>query len=427
MGRSNQYQTVRGTRDILPEEIHYWHRIETTVAEWMRRYQYQEIRTPIIEVADLFYHGVGQETDAIGKEMYVFPDRSGEMLALRPELTAPIARAVHQHSLAAHRSLLRLWYYGPCFRYERPQKGRQRQFHQVGAECIGSSSPDADVEVIALAWDILRELCDTTTLTVSVNSLGTREEQARYRSQLVEYFSQYRNDLSPISQQRLTTNPLRILDSKDPTDRAIICSAPHIIPLLSVQSRAHFDTVLTLLDSLGIPVTIDPHLVRGLDYYTHTVFEFRSNLLGAQDAVGGGGRYDNLVEALGGPPLPGVGFGIGVERLLLAMDIPPVTEQSWQPAVFIAAPENMRVFMHHISSVLRRAGIATAVDLEFRSLKAQLRLAHRMRYAVCLIVSPPPHGDNTAVIKDMRSGEQVALSLEDSDIVSHVQRLLKQQ
>lgn len=420
-------QTVRGMHDILPDEILLWHRVESLVAEWMQRYGYEEIRTPIIETAELFYRGVGQTTDAVGKEMYVFPDKGGELLALRPELTAPVARAIVQHNLSLQRPLLRLWYYGPCFRYERPQKGRQRQFHQVGAECLGVTRPDADVEIITLAWNIITALLAPTNVTLSINTLGTVEEQHHYRRLLIEYLDQYRSDLSPVSQQRLQTNPLRILDSKEERDRRIIATAPHILDCLGPQSRAHYENVLELLSLHGIVPVEDPYLVRGLDYYTHTVFEFRSARLGSQDAIGGGGRYDNLLAQIGGNPLPGVGFGIGVERLLLAMEKHTHTGDVWNAAVFVAASETSHRTMHTVAQWLRAEGIPCVTDLQFRSLKAQLRHAHRMRYALCIIIPATQDAPSMLIVKDMRSGVQQELPMDRTMLCEHVQRLLELQ
>ncbi|GIV56325.1 MAG: histidine--tRNA ligase [Candidatus Kapaibacterium sp.] len=425
MPTNERIQTVRGTKDILPSEIERWHHIESVIQQWMERYGYSEIRTPIIESAELFYRGVGEATDAVGKEMYVFPDRGGELLALRPELTAPVARAVQQHGLAVHAPLLRLWYYGPCFRYERPQKGRQRQFHQVGAECLGATAPDADVEIISLAWDILTSLADRTSLQLVLNTLGTAEEQQRYRALFVEYLERYRNELSPVSRERLQSNPLRILDSKDSGDRQLLANAPKIDQVLGPASRAHYDIVRMLLADAGIPYAEDPYLVRGLDYYTHTVFEFRSTRLGAQDAVGGGGRYDNLVAQVGGDPMPGVGFGIGIERLLLAMDVPTSSEQPWNLVVFIAAPSSTRLWVQRIAQWVRHTcGIACVTDLQFRSLKAQLRTAHRQRYSLCVILDEPIVSEGRCIVKDMRSGEQSEVPLDQATICEHIRALL---
>ncbi|MCX7930713.1 MAG: histidine--tRNA ligase [Chlorobi bacterium] len=413
-------QSVRGMHDILPDDIPRWHRIEASITECMRLYDYKEIRTPIVEYAELFYHGVGSDTDAVGKEMYVFPDRSGELLALRPELTASVARAIVEHALHKHFANLRLWYYGPCFRYERPQKGRQRQFHQIGAECLGYDSQDADVEIIALAWDIVSSLCNGDYVTVVLNTLGTEEEQKRYRERLVEYLERYHYDLSEISQQRLRTNPLRILDSKDDRDRRIIADAPRLLDQLSHESISRYETVKDLLHRLSIPFVEDTTLVRGLDYYTHTVFELRSTLLGAQDAVGGGGRYDNLIARLGGDRLPGVGFGIGVERLLL-IENSLVQQDRWKAIVYIAATIDQREHVHALAMMLRKHRIAVTADLNYRSLKAQLRTADRMGYRIALLLGIP---DGCATVKDMARGEQFVLPQDPQTICVHVEHLL---
>lgn len=413
-------QSVRGMRDILPAETPQWQRVESIVASWMERYGYQEIRTPIVEYAELFYHGVGTETDAVGKEMYIFPDRGGELLALRPELTAPIARAIIQHSLHKQSPILRLWYYGACFRYERPQKGRQRQFHQVGAECIGYSTPDADAEIIALAWDIISSIATPSTIELVINTLGTEDEQHSYRTRLVEYLERYHTDLSEISRQRLRTNPLRVLDSKEEADRRIIATAPTLHQILSPESTAHYEMLKQLLSDLGIPFTEDPFLVRGLDYYTHTVFEFRSSLLGAQDAIGGGGRYDNLVARLGGDRLPGVGFGIGVERLLLAQHMPEHHSQQWRQIVYVAAEPSHQRQIHTLVHTIRSHGIACISDLQFRSLKAQLRQANKLGCRIVLLVGIP---EGQLSVKDMKTGQQYVLSPEIRDIVDQIKAL----
>jgi len=426
MQTNQRIQSVRGTKDILPSEIHQWHHVEFVIRQWMERYGYSEIRTPIIESAELFYRGVGAATDAVGKEMYVFPDRSGDLLALRPELTAPIARAIEQHGLALQTSLLRLWYYGPCFRYERPQKGRQRQFHQVGAECLGVWTPEADVEVISLAWDILTSLVDRSSLELIINTLGSVEEQQRYRQRLVEYLERYQNELSSLSQERLKTNPLRILDSKEDRDRALLVNAPKITDILSPTSCAHYDAVRMLLSDVGIPFSEEPHLVRGLDYYTHTVFEFRSKHLGAQDAVGGGGRYDNLVAELGGSPLPGVGFGIGIERVMLAMG-DAINEQRWKPVAFIAAQPQTREWMLRVAWWLRHTcDVSCVTDLHYRSLKAQLRFANRQQYALCIILDERTVTSDSCIVKDMRDGKQTAVPLNPTALCEHVSMLLKE-
>ncbi|MEL6502460.1 MAG: histidine--tRNA ligase, partial [Cyanobacteria bacterium J06623_1] len=311
-------QALRGTRDILPEEVGYWQFIEATVRETLSRAIYQEIRAPIFEQTALFERGIGEATDVVGKEMYTFASRGDKSITLRPEGTAGVVRAYIQNKLHAQGGVQRLWYTGPMFRYERPQAGRQRQFHQVGLELLGCAAPRADAEVIALATDILRSL-GLKNLELDINSVGNGADRAQYRQALVEYLEPYKDDLDEDSQDRLTRNPLRILDSKDPKTQEIASNAPKITEHLSETSKKHFDTVLQLLTDLGIKYQINHCLVRGLDYYTHTAFEIKSDDLGAQATVCGGGRYDGLVQELGGPDTQAVGWAIGMERLVLLL------------------------------------------------------------------------------------------------------------
>ncbi|NET34712.1 MAG: histidine--tRNA ligase, partial [Cyanothece sp. SIO1E1] len=296
-------QALRGTRDILPEEISCWQQVESTAQTILNRAAYREIRTPIFEQTALFERGIGEATDIVGKEMYTFKDRGDRSITLRPELTAGVVRAFIEHNLYAQGGVQRLWYTGPMFRYERPQAGRQRQFHQLGVEVIGSGSPRADAEVIALAADILQTLGLMQTLKLDLNSVGDREDRQNYRDALVSYFIPYQDQLDPDSQDRLTRNPLRILDSKDERTQAIAQDAPSILDYLSPASQQHFERTQQYLQDLNIPYHINPRLVRGLDYYTHTAFEIQSNDLGAQATVCGGGRYDGLIAQLGGQVL----------------------------------------------------------------------------------------------------------------------------
>ncbi|HEY9736315.1 MAG TPA: histidine--tRNA ligase, partial [Trichocoleus sp.] len=323
-------QSLTGTEDILPKtqyvgqdikvaDISTWHRVEATARDLFARAAYREIRTPIFEQTALFERGIGEATDVVGKEMYTFKDRSDRSLTLRPEGTAGVVRAFIQQNLYAQGGVQRLWYTGPMFRYERPQKGRQRQFHQIGAEVLGSRDPRADVEVLALATDLLRSL-GLRNLTFFLNSVGNPEDRARYREALVNYLTPYKDQLDPDSQDRLSRNPLRILDSKDPKTQEIAKDAPSILDYLGDDSRQHFDTVQQQLTDLGIVFELNPRLVRGLDYYTHTAFEIQSSHLGAQATVCGGGRYDGLVKELGGPDTPAVGWAIGLERLTLLLE-----------------------------------------------------------------------------------------------------------
>ncbi|NEQ27534.1 MAG: histidine--tRNA ligase, partial [Microcoleus sp. SIO2G3] len=299
-------QAIRGTRDILPDEVGYWQRAEATAREIFRRAAYREIRPPVFEQTDLYERGIGEATDVVGKEMYTFKDRGDRSLTLRPEATAGIVRAFIEHGLHAQGNVQRLWYIGPMFRYERPQAGRQRQFHQIDLEILGSADPRADVEVIAIATDLLQTL-GVKSLSLDLNSVGTPIDRTTYSEALINYFTHYKADLDPDSQDRLTRNPLRILDSKDERTQDIVRDAPSILDYLSPDSQARFDRVQQGLTDLGIAFKLNPRLVRGLDYYTHTAFEIQSSDLGAQATVCGGGRYDGLVRELGGVDTPAIG------------------------------------------------------------------------------------------------------------------------
>ncbi|MDQ1267344.1 MAG: histidyl-tRNA synthetase, partial [Bacteroidota bacterium] len=330
-------QSIRGTKDILPGQSAQWQFIEKVFKEISQLYGYGEMRTPIFEKTELFSRGIGEGTDIVNKEMYTFTDRGGESITLRPEMTASIARAILQNSLLQQGSLLRIWYAGPLFRYERPQKGRLRQFHQYDAECIGSPFPESDVELILLANSLINGI-GLNDYKLLINTLGSGEVRQQYRRELVAYLKSREGQLSADSRSRLDTNPLRTLDSKDPADAEIIAEAPRILDFLDSDSAAHFNNVKTMLESAGIQFEIQPRLVRGLDYYSHTVFEFQHNALGAQDSFGGGGRYDGLFSDLGGKPTPAVGFAFGIERMLLILENAAKLPQSLENTdIFIIA------------------------------------------------------------------------------------------
>ena len=323
-----KHQAPRGTRDLLPGEIERWQWVEARAHEVLERYGYSEIRTPTFEDYELFARTSGETSDVVQKEMYRFQDLKSRDLALRPEGTASVARAYLEHSLAAKGRIHRLWYMGRMYRYGRPQKGRFREFRQVGAEIIGTSAPAADVEIIALFVDLFAAW-GLGDLTVAVNSVGTPETRVRYGEALRGWLAPMRDNLGGDSQRRLDQNPMRILDSKDPDDVAILRGEwggktappmPHMLDVLDAESRTHFDAVLEGLGAAGIPYEIDHGLVRGLDYYTRTAFEVHDRSLGAQSALGGGGRYDGLIEMLGGPPTPGIGFSIGLDRVVSVME-----------------------------------------------------------------------------------------------------------
>ena len=307
-------QAIRGMNDILPEDTVYWQKLESLIRDLLGRYGYQEIRFPIVEKTELFKRSIGEVTDIVEKEMYTFADRNGDNLTLRPEGTAPCVRAAIQNGLL-HNQVQRLWYTGPMFRHERPQKGRYRQFHQVGVETFGMASPDLDAELILMTARLWQQL-GLDNVELQLNSLGTRESRAIYRKELVHYFEQHKHLLDEDSLRRLNSNPLRILDTKNPALREVVADAPKLMAHLDDESREHFETLCGLLDDAGIAYRVNPCLVRGLDYYSRTVFEWVTDQLGAQGTICAGGRFDGLVEQLGGKATPSAGFAIGLERLL---------------------------------------------------------------------------------------------------------------
>lgn len=319
MAKISPIQAVRGMNDILPPETALWQQTEALIRDLMAAYGYQEIRTPIVESTALFKRSIGEVTDIVEKEMYTFEDRNGDSLSLRPEGTAGCVRACVEHSLLYHQSQ-RLWYYGTMYRHERPQKGRYRQFYQLGVECLGFQAPEIDAELIMLTARLWRMLGLSQQVTLQLNSIGLLEEREAYKQVLVAYFSAHADQLDEDSQRRLHTNPLRILDSKNPTMQGLIKDAPSFAEHLGEVSRSHFEQVKAILDQAGIAYEVNPRLVRGLDYYNHTVFEWVTSALGSQGTVCAGGRYDKLVEQLGGPAVPAVGFAMGMERILALLE-----------------------------------------------------------------------------------------------------------
>jgi len=317
---SKSLQAIRGMNDILPEQTPAWRYLESTLVSLLDGYGYKEIRLPIVEYTELFARGIGEGTDVVDKEMYTFLDRNEESLTLRPEGTAGCVRAVLEHGLAGGGQVQKLWYAGPMFRYEKPQKGRYRQFHQVGVEAFNLPGPDVDAELIVLTWRLWKQLGLSDAVTLQLNSLGSSEARAAYRDALVAYLQERFDQLDEDSQRRLTTNPLRILDSKNEATQAVLVGAPTLGDYLDEESRLHFEGVKARLDAAGIRYQINHKLVRGLDYYNRTVFEWVTDKLGAQGTVCAGGRYDGLVSMLGGKATPGVGFAMGVERLVLLLE-----------------------------------------------------------------------------------------------------------
>ena len=317
---SKSLQAIRGMNDILPEQTPLWRYFEDSVARLLDGYGYRQMRMPIVEFTELFKRSIGEVTDIVEKEMYTFEDRNGDSLTLRPEGTAACVRAVLEHGLAGGGQTQKLWYIGPMFRHERPQKGRYRQFHQIGVEVFTIDGPDIDAELIVLTWRLWGLLGIRDSVTLELNSLGTSAARAVYREALVEYLSARADQLDEDSRRRLTSNPLRVLDSKNPETQALLADAPKMADYLDEESRIHFEGLKARLDAASVPYVINPKLVRGLDYYSKTVFEWVTDQLGAQGTVCAGGRYDGLVEQMGGKPTPGVGFAMGIERLVLLLE-----------------------------------------------------------------------------------------------------------
>jgi len=402
-------QAIRGMNDILPEQTPVWQFVEDTVRRVLSQYGYQEIRMPVVEQTDLFKRSIGEVTDIVEKEMYTFEDRNGDSLTLRPEGTAGCVRAAEEHGLLFNQTR-RLWYTGPMFRHERPQKGRYRQFHQIGVECFGMAGPDIDAELLILTARLWRELGLGEHTRLEINSIGTSAARREYREALVAYLSDYRDQLDDDSQRRLSSNPLRILDSKNPATQQLLEDAPSLDDYLDQESVEHFRTLRALLDAAGVAYTVNPRLVRGLDYYGKTVFEWITDSLGAQGTVCAGGRYDGLVEQLGGKPTFAVGFALGLERLILlleTLDLVPSSANGnvdvYVTAMGDAAVAPALALGETLRSALPEARIM--VHCGGGSFKSQMKKADRSgaRYAVILGENELANG--TAALKPLRSDE----------------------
>lgn len=401
-------QSVPGMNDILPAEARRWAALESSFRETCTRYGFGEVRTPVCEYLDLFVRGVGETTDVVEKEMYAFQDRGGRMLALRPENTASAVRAYLQ-SVAGTEPVARWFYLGPMFRGERPAKGRYRQFHQLGAEVYGDAGPAVDAEMIDLAYTFAAGL-GIRGAEMRINSLGSGDSRQRYRDALVAYFTPLADRLSEDSQRRLRTNPLRIVDSKDPRDIALRADAPRMQDSLGDEDRAHFDRLQALLTRMGTPFVVDPTIVRGLDYYTRTIFELKdtSGKLGAQDTLGGGGRYDNMIAELGGKPTPAIGFALGCERLLLAAEgVQPAPVPS-AALIVLAGPEETAVQGEALAlaRTLREAGVVVHVDTRFGKADRQFRFAEKCGARVGVIVGAQELAEGRVNVKDLAARSQ---------------------
>jgi histidyl-tRNA synthetase len=401
---SGQVQSVRGMNDVLAEEMPYWQQLEGAARELFAAYGYQEVRVPLVEHTELFKRSIGEFTDIVEKEMYTFTDRGGESLTLRPEITAVLVRAAISNGLL-HNQKHRLWTAGPAFRYERPQKGRYRQFHQIDCEALGYEGPDVDAEMILLSARLWKTL-GVGRVALQVNSLGTPESRRAYRDLLVAYFESRRGELDEDSQRRLAGNPMRILDSKNPAMRPVIDEAPQITDHLDPASREHFDGLRAHLDASGIAYTVNPRLVRGLDYYTRTVFEWTTDALGAQDAVCSGGRYDGLVAQLGGQATPAIGWALGIERVteLLRVSGAPAEGTPADVYVVLAGP---RAETAGLALVERwrdaLPGRRLVTHLGGGSFKSQLKRADRSGAALAVIIGDEEAAAGRAAIKPLRS------------------------
>jgi histidyl-tRNA synthetase len=399
---ASSYQAPRGTFDVLPERSAARARVRRVTAEILGRAGYEPIATPAFEDTELFERGVGKSTDIVRKEMFTFEDKGGRSLTLRPEGTAPICRAYLEHGMHKRPQPVKLSYVGPFFRHERPQAGRYRQFHQIGLEAIGTDSPLADAEAIMLLADVLAEL-GVPGVELRLGSLGSLDVRRAYLEELKAHLRAHEAELSEDVRERIDLNPLRAFDSDHDGTRAVMASAPTIVEGLEGEDAEHFAAVRALLDSAGVGYAIDPTLVRGIDYYTRTIFSFVCDALGAQSEVGGGGRYDGLIEQLGGPPTPAVGWAAGIERILLALE--EEAERPRRDAFVAVADPSQRERAMALAVELRHAGLAAEVDLAGRALKGQLKQADRVGARRVLILE----ADGSTQLRDMESGQQRAI------------------
>lgn len=397
-------QPARGTRDIYGKDLSAFLFVENTARDFAKRYGFGEIQTPVFEATEVFARGVGETSDIVSKEMYTFTDRGGESFTLRPEGTAGVVRAFISEGMEQNQPV-KLFYAGPMFRYERPQKGRYRQLHQVGVEVLGATAPQTDVEVLCLAWDFLSALGLRPFIRLELNTLGDAESRAAYREALVAYFEQFKDRLSEDSRTRLEKNPLRILDSKDEGDKKIVENAPAMIDFLNEDSRVFFDSVKAGLTEMGIPFVVNPRLVRGLDYYRHTVFEFITDSLGAQGTVLGGGRYDGLVEELGGPKTAGIGFGAGIDRLSLLLQETGKQPAEPRPIAVIPVGDDTLLPIMKIAHDLRQNGFI--VDMAYSgNMGKRMKKANKINACAAVIMGSDEYEKGIVTVRDLDTGDQ---------------------
>jgi len=414
---ARKIQAIRGMNDILPGQSSVWQYLESTVADVVKSYGYQQIRFPIVENTDLFKRGVGETTDIVEKEMYTFEDRNGESLTLRPEGTASCVRAADQAGLLFNQ-VQRLWYTGPMFRYERPQKGRYRQFHQIGVEAFGMASADVDAELIVLSARLWKKLGLLEHVELQLNTIGLASEREAYKAALVDYLTEFKDQLDEDSQRRLTTNPLRILDSKDEATQAVLNNAPSLRDFIGEESQAHFERLQAILTANGVPFVINHRLVRGLDYYGKTVFEWVTAHLGAQATVCAGGRYDGLVEQLGGKATPAVGFAMGIERLVLlleTLELIPEEAKASTDVFVVSLGEDAEITSSVLAETLRSelAGVTVLRHCGGGNFKNQMKKANNSGARLTLILGQEEVEQGICQVKDMQTGDQESCQIAD--------------
>ena len=405
-------RNIKGTKDTLPNESDVWIYLENYIHNFFKNFGYKEIRTPSFENTELFLRSIGKETDIVSKEMYSWIDQGNNNLTLRPELTAPVVRSYIQHQLGKQKKSHKLYYVGSSYRRERPQKGRFRQFKQFGLEAFGSEFPEQDAEIISMAY-LLYDSLGVENLKLKINSIGSKENRKEYANILKEYFSKFKDKLTSTSKKRLSYNPLRILDTKIDFEIELVKKAPKIIDYISKEDKKHFESMLAILDNLNIPYTIDDYLVRGLDYYSRTVFEIQANSLGSQNALCGGGRYDYLVEELGGPYTPAIGFAAGLERLIMAMNINN-NKIIKNPNIYIISIGDEAIeFSLKLANQLRlKKNLIIINDTLRRSLKAQMKDANRLNTKYSIIIGEEELSKKIVSIKNMETGNQEELPID---------------
>ena len=403
----------RGTKDILPEQIGNWIEVEKKIRDICKNFGYEEIRTPTFEHTELFQRGIGEGTDVVDKEMYTFTDRGDRSITLRPENTASVVRAYLQNKLYADGGVQKLFYLGSMFRYDRPQAGRLREFHQFGVEALGEKNPALDAEIILLAWDFLKSL-GLEDLKLKINTVGCPNCRPVYRQKLREYFSEYHDELCDDCKKRIEKNPLRVLDCKVDGEKDFMQDAPNIFTCLCDDCKEHFDKVQEFLQAAKVEFELDSRLVRGLDYYTKTAFEIQYTPLGAQSAVAGGGRYDGLVEEIGGSPTPGIGFAAGIERILIALEKQNLLKSSAKnfDAFIVAVGAEAEVLGFELLTKLRRENISASMDFAKRSIKAQMKQAAKSGAKFALIIGDDEVKNSTVTVKNLETSEQENISAE---------------